>query len=293
MNNYGNYNFGYGYEYYNPTSGIDAMADSIFVGIITIYLIIILIGLVVTIVDYVLRGIGMYTIAKREGMEYPWLAFVPFARTYLQGELSGTVHLKKKQIKNPGIWLIVLPFIAGAVSLIFYAIFWITGIGMIISMDYMGISVGAVTGLVIFLIIAVIFMVLYEAVYKVLRVLVNRQIYDKFTSPNMAVAHAILGILLPLYESICIFVMRNRPYNPGKEPDLGTPFMTSPPPVPPVNPVEPQVGPKTEMSEGIKTQDEDLDAVEGDFRPVKEYPVGEFQNAGQKMQEVSQEEDKE
>lgn len=74
---------------------------------------------------------------------------------------------------------------------------------------------------------------MYNAVYSVLRILVNRQIYEKFTTPGMAVAHAVLGVLLPLYESICLFVMRNRPYNPGKEPDLGTPFMTTPPPIAP------------------------------------------------------------
>ena len=64
------------------------------------YLIILLVGLTVAVVNYIFRGIGMYNMAKREGMDYPWLAFVPFARTYLQGELGGTVHLKNKQIKN-------------------------------------------------------------------------------------------------------------------------------------------------------------------------------------------------
>ena len=64
----------------------------------------------------------MYNMAKREGMDYPWLAFVPFARTYLQGELGGTVHLKNKQIKNPGIWLIVLPFISSIVTGILYVV---------------------------------------------------------------------------------------------------------------------------------------------------------------------------
>ena len=93
------------------------------------------------------------------------------------------------------------------------------GFGVVFS-SYGGFSFGAVTGIIIVTVIVIVFFTVYNAVYSVLRILVNRQIYEKFTTPGMAVAHAVLGVLLPLYESICLFVMRNRPYNPGKEPDL-------------------------------------------------------------------------
>ena len=113
------------------------------------YLIILLVGLTVAVVNYIFRGIGMYNMAKREGMDYPWLAFVPFARTYLQGELGGTVHLKNKQIKNPGIWLIVLPFISSIVTGILYVVIWVVlGFGVVFS-SYGGFSFGAVTGIII------------------------------------------------------------------------------------------------------------------------------------------------
>lgn len=143
-----------------------------------------------------------------------------------------------------------MPFIFGAVNFVFYMILWAVGIGAFTD-SFIGaayghqygysdphVSTGLVMGLIILAVIWMITAVLYGAVYKVLGVLVNHQILEKFTTKNMSVAHAVLSTLVPLYESICLFVMRNREYNPGMEPDLGRPFMQMPPPVMP-----PQGGP--------------------------------------------------
>ena len=81
---------------YYDTPSTHEVGGSILTGILMFYLIILLVGLTVAVVNYIFRGIGMYNnMAKREGMDYPWLAFVPFARTYLQGELGeiGRAHV--------------------------------------------------------------------------------------------------------------------------------------------------------------------------------------------------------
>ena len=44
--------------------------------------------------------------------------------------------------------------------------------------------------------------------------MINRQILERFTSDNMATVHAVLTIVVPLYEAFCFFVMRNREFNP-------------------------------------------------------------------------------
>lgn len=273
---------------YYDTPSVHNVGGSIMTGILMIYLIILLVGLVVSVTNYIFRGIGMYHMAKREGMDYPWLAFVPFARTYLQGELGGTVHLKNKQIKNPGIWLIVLPFISSIVTGVLYVIMWVVlGFGVFFS-SYGNFSFGAVAGLLVLVVVSMVFFIVYNACYKVLRILVNRQIYEKFTTPGMAVVHAVLGVLLPLYESICLFVMRNRPYNPGKEPDLGTPFLTTPSPIAPVPPVSSNIAKEPEPEqkpeghpEAEQNQEEPVDGefkkvedeiVQGEYRRVEEPP---------------------
>ena len=116
-----------------------------------------------------------------------------------------------------------------------------------------------------------------------LRILVNRQIYEKFTTPGMAVAHAVLGVLLPLYESICLFVMRNRPYNPGKEPDLGTPFMTTSPPIAPAPEMPRQTSeeipaaPAPKQEETPAEDQNTADPVDGEFKKVDEEIIpGEY-----------------
>lgn len=85
-------------------------------------------------------------------------------------------------------------------------------------------------GIIIVFLILMVFVLGYTAFYKALEVLVNHQILERFTSKNMSIAHAILCTIIPLYESICLFVMRNRSFNPGMEPPASTPFMQSPPP---------------------------------------------------------------
>lgn len=218
--------------------------DSVMAGVLAIYMIILALCFIFYIISYIFKGIGMYTIAKRQGMDSPWLAFIPFARTYLHGELGGNITLKSKTVKNPGIWFLALPFIAGAVNFIFYLLIIIVGFGTAFSSifdfrsfeDYSysygpQVSSGAILGILVLAIIWVVVFVVYEAIYKVFGVLVNHQILEKFTTKNMSVAHAVLCSVIPLYESICLFVMRNKDFNPGMEPDLGDPFVSPLPPI--------------------------------------------------------------
>lgn len=225
------YEYGYTYPYnysYGSSTGSSIM------WILMIYLLVIVVWAIFALAAYILKGIGMYTMAKREGMENPWLAFVPFARTYLQGELGGSITFKEKTMKNPGIWLLALPFIGAAVCLVFYIALYAVGMGALfrsISNNYFTVGVGTITVLIVVLILFVVYAVVYQAVYMTFRVLVNHQIFGRYTSKTMSVVHGVLCVLIPLYEPICFFVMRNKPYNPGMEP-----VSALPKPEPPVTP---------------------------------------------------------
>ena len=207
------YDYGYSYNY--------DMSNSVFAALMSIYLIIFMVALIFWIVEYVFFAIGLYTIAKRMGRNYPWLAFIPFARKYLHGELAGTIELKTRKIKNPGVWKLVLPIIAGAAFSLFMIILMVAlGIGtfMAVGSYGYGISGGTIMLAVVLLLIAAVVSVLYQAVYKVLCVLINIQIYDRFTTHNMGIVHAVLSAVVPLYEAFCLFVMRHKEFNPGMEP---------------------------------------------------------------------------
>lgn len=207
--------------YYHTGSSQDAAG----VAVLSIYLILLALVLIFGLVSYILHSIGLYTIAGRLGMSNAWLAFIPFARTWLHGELAGEISLKTKKIRNPGVWKLVMPIISGGIFFVFYILFLlISGVGIFLNLSSSGrndgLSVGTIMGILFFLIIWILIAVLYSAAYQVLCVLINIQIYGRFTSRNMAVVHAVLSALIPLYESICTFVIRNKSFNPGMGPHI-------------------------------------------------------------------------
>ena len=200
-------------------------AENMAIAILSICLIALVLTGVFALAGYILHSIGLYTIGKRIGYSIPWLAFIPFARDYMQGELAGEISLKTKKIKSPGVWNLVMPIVSGVIFWIFYMLFFLfSGMGMMMdyrsSGGYVGISTGTIMGMIFFAIIWVIVAVLYSAVYQVLHILINKQIYGRFTTGNMAIAHAVLSSLVPLYEAICTFVLRNKDFMPGMEPPV-------------------------------------------------------------------------
>ena len=190
--------------------GYGNMDDSIVVILVSLYLLLLGALLIGAIADYLLRGFGMYKLGKAEGKNNCWLAFIPFARAYFQGELSGEIRFKKKSLKTPGLWLVLIPIIGGVLAVIGYVMFMIVMVSGAISANSIYNPAGMISGFLVFFVIALVVMILYQAVIHVLYVLVNHQIYERYTSKNMAIIHAILGVLLPLYEPICLFVFGRR-----------------------------------------------------------------------------------
>ena len=43
-----------------------------------------IIGLIVTIVEFIIPAIALFKMARKAGFKYPWLAFIPIAQTYLE-----------------------------------------------------------------------------------------------------------------------------------------------------------------------------------------------------------------
>ena len=57
-------------------------------------------SILITLVFYVLRTIGLYTLAKKDGFKKLWMVFIPFLWIYVAGKLAGTVIFRGKPIKN-------------------------------------------------------------------------------------------------------------------------------------------------------------------------------------------------
>ena len=144
------------------------------------------------------------------------MAFIPFARDYFQGELAGPIRLKNKEIRNPGIWNLVLPIIFSAVTGVLTTVMIVGTVMGLLAADTMwsaGALAGTVMSLIMFYVALIVFSVVYSAVYMVLKILINRQIFAAFTTDNMSVVHAVLSSVIPLYEAFCTFVFRNKEFN--------------------------------------------------------------------------------
>ena len=204
--NYYNYSYGTGLD---SSSSMETM-------ILAVYSVFILVWAVISLASYVLRGIGFYTIAKEHGDENAWMAFVPFARKYQQGELAGNITLNKKRIQKTGIWFLVLPIAWGIVSYLIGMIFGVSMIGKVVryvmsSYGNYNFDVEDIMGiLVAFLIVYVLAALIYKAIYTVLLTLIDVAILNRYTEGNMPLVHGVLCALFPLYESICVFVISRR-----------------------------------------------------------------------------------
>ena len=238
----------YTYEYNYPVSNSEGLVGVI----LSVYLIILTLILAFVLVSYIFHSVGLYTIGKRMGKEYPWLAFIPYARDYFQGELAGPIKLKNKEIKNPGIWNLIIPIISSVLAGVFgVLIILVTGVGAAAQISGAG-GAGIVLLFVIMLYtLLIVAVIAAQAAQMALKVLINKQILERFTTGNMGLVHAVLMIVVPLYEALCFFVMRKRDFNPGMEPKITPPPAPLPPVIPggpegpvPTPPTPPQGGPE-------------------------------------------------
>ncbi len=238
----------YTYEYNYPVSNSEGLVGVI----LSVYLIILTLILAFVLVSYIFHSVGLYTIGKRMGKEYPWLAFIPYARDYFQGELAGPIKLKNKEIKNPGIWNLVIPIISSVLAGVFgVLIILVTGVGAAAQISGAGGAGIALLFVIMLYTLLIVAVIAAQAAQMALKVLINKQILERFTTGNMGLVHAVLMIVVPLYEALCFFVMRKRDFNPGMEPKITPPPAPLPPVIPggpegpvPTPPTPPQGGPE-------------------------------------------------
>lgn len=163
----------------------------------------------IKIIEYILYGIGLHSMAREAGITSGWMAFVPFARKYLQGKLGGPITLKGKTIKDPGLWMVLLPFAVGI------AAGFLTGLAMALIVAGSLIQANAmimipVAGVALLACMVIFLLVLIGAAAKNgLRALVNYQILSRYCQGNVLILHIVFSTLLPLYEAIVFFYYRH------------------------------------------------------------------------------------
>lgn len=176
------------------------------------YMIYLSVYAVFILVGYVLYGIGLYGMARNAGIGNEWLAFIPFARKYLQGKLGGPITIHGKTIKQPGLWLLLLPFFVGMASGFL--------VGIVVVLLAAGIVIGTnailmipVSGVAFLAGVIILLLILAGAAAKSgLRALINYQILSRYCQGNVLVLHIIFSVILPMYEAVIFFYYRHKPF---------------------------------------------------------------------------------
>ena len=164
------------------------------------------------IAGYFLRSIGLYSIAKRRGINNPWLAWIPVAWVWVLGSISDQFrYVTKAQVKNKRKVLLVLSMVTAVLVLVMLVFGVISMVDVIDLMmagmedQLMGVAFAiaikmlAILGLV--MIVAVVHCVFYYIA-----------LYDLYASanPNNSALFLVLGIFFRVTEPFFIFFNRKK-----------------------------------------------------------------------------------
>ena len=162
---------------------------------------------------YVLRALGLYSIAKRRGINHPWMSWVPVLDLWVLGCISDQYqYVVNGNIRNKRKWLLGLSITMAVLYIVFavligVAVFGAVG-GMTGSMNdnqLVATLLGPVMGLVVGLIPLVGIAIAVMAIRYV-------AMYDLYTScsPQNNVLFLVLSIFFTVTEPFFLFFIRNK-----------------------------------------------------------------------------------
>jgi hypothetical protein len=158
---------------------------------------------------YVLRSLGVYTIAKRRGIKRSWFAWVPVLDQYLLGCVSDqSQHVVKGKNRNKRTLLLWLNILSCVLSVVF-VMSWLFGIGMAAS----GLAAEVLEEDILKFLIAPVVMTLPMLALSIVTVVFRYiALYDLYTScsPQNNVMFLSLSIIFKVTEPFFIFFNRKK-----------------------------------------------------------------------------------
>lgn len=187
--------------------------DAVETGLVAFYVIYMLACAALGIAAYVLRALGFYSIAKRRGINHPWMSWVPVLDLWVLGCISDQFrYVVKGQNKNKRKWLLGLNIALTVVYIVFFVIFGVMMVNAV-SGAIGGASedalVKAVMGSVVAMLICLLPMMAIAIAVMVVRYMA---MYDLYTScsPQNNVLFLVLSIFFSVTEPFFIFFIRKK-----------------------------------------------------------------------------------
>lgn len=189
------------------------------------------------IASYVLRSLGFYTIAKRRGINHPWMSWVPVLNSWVLGCISDQYqYVVKGKTRNKRKWLLGLNIAMWVVYVAYFVL-----LGVLIASTIAGFAPGMGEARLVEAMMGKIFGMLAGFLIWIgiaIAVAVIRYIamYDLYTSctPENNVLFLVLSIVFNVTEPFFVFFIRKK--------DDGMPPRREPQPqtfIPEISPEEP------------------------------------------------------
>ena len=186
-----------------------------------------LLSSVLGIVSYVLTALALYTIAKRRGLNNPWMAWIPVANLWLLGSISDQYrYVARGEVKSKRKVLLVLDILLILVLIGFFATFVAFIVQAVIqSMSH---SYGTNEEMIRPLIAMLALLLPMAGLSIAMSVVQYMALYDVYAScdPNNKVLYLVLSIFISLAQPIILMILRDK--DAGMPPRRPAPFYAIP-----------------------------------------------------------------
>lgn len=173
---------------------------------------------VIQIAAYVLSSLALYTIAKRRGLNHPWLSWIPVANVWILGSIADQYrYVARGEIKSKRKVLLTLRIISAVLSAVM-VVLCIGAVAGAVSGAVMGKAenvilqnlLGSLVGM-LGLVVPILAVAIGTAVIRYMA------LYDLYSScdPGNKTVFLVIGILFGITEPVFLFLCRNK--------DLGMP----------------------------------------------------------------------
>lgn len=194
---------------YNFQGAPDENLLAMFIGI---YAIAILFGFIFGIAFYVMRSVGVHTVAKRRGLNMPWLAWLPIGFEWIIGSISDQYqYVVKGEVKNKRKLMLGLSIASVLIQVITSVLAIVMAVRLIMSAGTATDS--EMASMVMMPLLSVVgFSTVLSVVAIVLLVFRYICLYDLYRScdPGNAVMYLVLGIFFGILEPIFLLIVRKK-----------------------------------------------------------------------------------
>jgi len=88
--------------------------------------------LAVTAAFYALRSIGLYTLAKNNGIDHAFVAWIPFAWIYVACKLISETRMFGWSFKNIAVWALVIFSVSGVLDIVYNVLTYFPAVGYLL-----------------------------------------------------------------------------------------------------------------------------------------------------------------